>query len=267
MKNFSTGARFELVDNNGNLYQTYQRFYAYYGDYDYADKWVSAALTGTDMVFASGKHGPNNFSTLGDAARIEAVKKGTAYMNVWMYAISKFEDALDDCETCRAPDATPPAPPPLAACNDACTDVPTAFFVSSGLTCKTAVAVLGNIFNQQCDGAKINGQDWPGNVNCQQTCADVGHNYASPPCCTSQPVPPAAPPSPPPTTCNEHASSTQSVHAWDKGVAFYTGSLEGTVYGGNGAGKLHPSPEAPKLSRTPALSRPPAPKPNLEPHP
>ena len=61
-------------------------FYDYYGDFDYADKWVSAALAGVSMDFSSGVHGPNDFSALGDAARIEAVKKGAAYMNVWMYA-------------------------------------------------------------------------------------------------------------------------------------------------------------------------------------
>jgi len=70
---------------------------------------------------------------------------------------------------------------------------------------------------------------------CQQTCADVGHNYADPPCCTAQP--PSAPP-PAPTICNEHAASTVSVHAWDEGVAFYTGSLEGAAYGGSPYGKL-----------------------------
>ena len=31
----------------------------------------------------------------------EAIKKGTAYMNVWMYVVREFEDALDDCkDTC-----------------------------------------------------------------------------------------------------------------------------------------------------------------------
>merc|ERR1719181_1110243 len=27
----------------------------------------------------------------------EIIKKGTAYMNSWMYAIREFEDAIDDC--------------------------------------------------------------------------------------------------------------------------------------------------------------------------
>jgi hypothetical protein len=125
----------------GCPYATYSRFYEYYGDFTYADKWVSAALAGTGMSFTSGKHGPNDFSTLGNVSRVEAVQKGTAYMNVWMYAIREFEDAIDDCTGCTS------------NCN--------AFSVNSG-----------------------------------------------------------------------------SVHAWDEGVAFYTGSLEGELDGGNSGGKL-----------------------------
>ena len=102
---------------------------------------MSAALDANDHTFPTGKHGPNTFSTLGDAARIEAVKKGTAYLNVWMYTVREFEDAIDDCTSCT-------------------------------------------------------------------------------------------------TNCNEHSINSGSVHAWDEGVAFYTGSLEGPAYGGNSNGKL-----------------------------
>lgn len=35
----------------------------------------------------------------------EAIKKGTAYMNVWMYVIREMEDAIDDCEASCATDA------------------------------------------------------------------------------------------------------------------------------------------------------------------
>merc|ERR1719331_1099808 len=93
------------------------------------------------MSFSSGKYGPNAFSGMYSAARVEAVKKGTAYMNVWMYAVREFEDAIDDCETCT-------------------------------------------------------------------------------------------------TNCNQHSTNEDSVHAWDEGVAFYAGSLEGTEHGGNSAGKM-----------------------------
>ena len=80
IQGFSTGAQAKMYDGcPGCPYKHYKMFYDYYGDFDYADKWVSAALAGTDMSFTSGKHGPNTFSTLGDAARKEAVKKGAAY--------------------------------------------------------------------------------------------------------------------------------------------------------------------------------------------
>ena len=142
LQGFSTSAKKKMYDCPiGCPYKTYSKFYDYYGDYDYADKWVSAALSGTDMSFTSGKHGPNNFATFGAAARIEAVKKGTVYLNLWMYVIREFEAAIDDCTSCTS-------------------------------------------------------------------------------------------------NCNEHSTNSDSVHAWDEGVAFYTGSLEGNAMGGSSAGKL-----------------------------
>merc|ERR1719506_2975968 len=142
MKGFSTSAQAKMYDGcPGCPYKHYKMFYDYYGSHTYADDWVSAALDATDLTFPSGKHGPNAFSALGAAARIEAVKKGTAYMNVWMYTVREFEDAIDDCTSCTS-------------------------------------------------------------------------------------------------NCNEHSTNSDSVHAWDEGVAFYTGSLEGTAYGGNSNGKL-----------------------------
>jgi Notch-like protein len=38
--------------------------------------------------------------------------------------------------------------------------------------------------------------------------------------------------------CNEFSLNSGSVHAWDEGVAFYTGSLEGSNEGGDSGGKL-----------------------------
>ena len=137
MKGFSTGAQDKMYDGcPGCPYRHYKMFYDYYGGFDYADKWVSAALAGDLMSFSSGKHGPNNFLGMHNDARVEAVQKGTAYMNVWMYAVREFEDAIDDCTSCT--------------------------------------------------------------IN-----------------------------------CNEHSSNSDSVHAWDEGVAFYAGSREGTDHGGN----------------------------------
>ena len=91
MKGFSTSAESRMYNGCvGCPYKTFSAFYDYYEDFDYADKWVSAALNGTNMAFSSGRHGPYDFATLGDTARIEAVKKGTAYMNVWMYVTVSY---------------------------------------------------------------------------------------------------------------------------------------------------------------------------------
>ena len=142
LQGFSTGAKTKMYDGcPGCPYKHYEQFYDYYGSHTYADDWVSAALAGESMTFASGKHGPNDFAALGDAARREAAQKGSAYMNVWMYVIREFEDAIDDCTSCTS-------------------------------------------------------------------------------------------------DCNEHSANSGSVHAWDEGVAFYTGSLEGTNAGGDAGGKL-----------------------------
>jgi len=37
-------------------------------------------------------------SACDDAARVQIAKKTSAYMNVWMYVVREFEDAIDDCK-------------------------------------------------------------------------------------------------------------------------------------------------------------------------
>ena len=143
LQGFSTNAKSKMYDGcPGCPYKHYKQFYDYYGSFTYADDWALAALDGTTLTFAAPASLTFNFGDAADAARKEAVKKGTAYMHAWMYAIREFEDAIDDCTTCTA--------------------------------------------------------------NCNLFSA----NDAGP------------------------------VHAWDEGVAFYTGSLEGAAPGGNWEGKL-----------------------------
>jgi hypothetical protein len=130
----------------GCPYRDYVKFYNFYGAHGYGDDIVLGALNDaalateeTEVVFPSTPLAPYtkvyNFTLFSDDnTRTQVIKKTTAYMNVWMYTVREFEDAIDDCE-------------------------------------------VGNTANN--DG---------------------------------------------------------SVHAWDEGVAFYTGSLEGTD--GSGSGKL-----------------------------
>jgi hypothetical protein len=80
----------------GCPYATFSAYYNYYGDLDYMDKWVSGALAGTAVTYANGQTA--DFATYNDFhSRVDAAKKGSAYMNVWMYTIREFEDAIDDC--------------------------------------------------------------------------------------------------------------------------------------------------------------------------
>merc|ERR1719355_391142 len=118
LQGFSTAAEKKMT---GQEY--FDIYKAYYSAGDYADQRVLAGLDKTGIC-----------SACDDAARVQIAKKTSAYMNVWMYVIREFEDAVDDCK---------------AGCID-CNDDP--------------------------------------------------------------------------------------VHAWDEGVAFYTGSLEGTD--GSGSGKM-----------------------------
>jgi hypothetical protein len=104
LQGFSTKAQAVMAEcpvdttvdyENGCPYTSYAPYYAYYGDYSYADTIVSAALDGTAITgFTNGNF---DLSAAPDVVRKEFTKKGTAYMNAWMYVIREFEDAIDDC--------------------------------------------------------------------------------------------------------------------------------------------------------------------------
>lgn len=133
IQGFSTAAQEKMYECDNCPYKTYEKFYDYYGEYDYANQMILAAFTSSETNFDNFN---NDFGLYGFAGREQIIKKGTSYMSIWMYVIREMEDALDDC----------------------------------------------------IEGCTIEG-------------------------------------------CND-----DSVHAWDEGVAFYTGSLEGED--GAGSGKL-----------------------------
>merc|ERR1719313_2432690 len=80
---FSTGAEAKMTGQ-----EFYDPFKAYYGMGDYAHQRVMAGLDKTGIC-----------SACDDKARIEIIKKTSAYMNVWMYVIREFEDAIEDCKS------------------------------------------------------------------------------------------------------------------------------------------------------------------------
>jgi len=51
-----------------------------------------------DFTATASFHKPS-FPGVSDAGKKQVIKKATAYMNAWMYAIREFEDAIDDCAT------------------------------------------------------------------------------------------------------------------------------------------------------------------------
>lgn len=78
---FSTAAEGKMT---GQVY--YEQYKSYFGVGDYAHQRVLAGLEGTGIC-----------SACDEDAKEQIVKKTTAYMNVWMYVIREFEDAIDDC--------------------------------------------------------------------------------------------------------------------------------------------------------------------------
>lgn len=93
---FSTSAKDKMrMSCDGCPYTDHEYFYEYYGVDDYGYQWVTAALNGQETQFENGNA---DFSLYGLDGRIEAIKKGTVYLNIFMYVIREFEDALDDCD-------------------------------------------------------------------------------------------------------------------------------------------------------------------------
>merc|ERR1719313_2457709 len=80
---FSTAAEAKMTGQ-----EFYDPFKAYYGMGDYAHQRVMAGLEKTGIC-----------SACDDKARIEIIKKTSAYMNVWMYVVREFEDAIQDCKS------------------------------------------------------------------------------------------------------------------------------------------------------------------------
>merc|ERR1719482_1062599 len=79
---FSTAAKAKMAQ-----YKIYDNYYKYYDNVgDYANQRVLAALDKTGIC-----------SSCDDAARVQVAKKTSAYMNVWMYVVREFEDAIEDC--------------------------------------------------------------------------------------------------------------------------------------------------------------------------
>jgi len=97
IRGFSHAVESKMISGcKGCPYIDAMYFKNYYGDPDYGNKWVQAAFGQKETDFKSGR-GNADFSKYGFTGQRECIKKGTAYINIFMYVIKEFEDALDDC--------------------------------------------------------------------------------------------------------------------------------------------------------------------------
>jgi len=87
---FSTAAESKMAG-----YTDFKYFKEYYGVGDYGHQWVTAALAGGKTEFSNGNADFGPYTAVG---KTEAIKKGTVYLNIFMYVIREYEDAVDDCE-------------------------------------------------------------------------------------------------------------------------------------------------------------------------
>ena len=81
----------------GCPFKHYQMYFNYFGDHDYADKWVRAAIERTPTHFANGL-GNANFSST-DVSDAAAASKGATFLSTWMWSVGMFEEAVNLCNT------------------------------------------------------------------------------------------------------------------------------------------------------------------------
>ena len=92
---FSTAAESKMAGCGPSCpYTDYAKYYEYYGEFDYGHQYVMAALEQRETNFSNGNV---DFSTYSQPALEQAIHVATLNLNVWMYVIREYEDALDDC--------------------------------------------------------------------------------------------------------------------------------------------------------------------------
>jgi len=90
LKGFSTA-----VESKMSAETHAQYFHNYYGAWDYADQITLAAFAGTATTMTNGNA---DFTGLTHVGREQIIKKGIAYMNVFLYTMHEYEAAILKCE-------------------------------------------------------------------------------------------------------------------------------------------------------------------------
>jgi len=90
LQGFSTAVESKMSEETHAMY-----FNNYYGAWDYADQITQAAFGGTATSMTNGNA---DFSAMTHVGREQIIKKGIAYMNVFLYAMHEYESAIGKCE-------------------------------------------------------------------------------------------------------------------------------------------------------------------------
>jgi hypothetical protein len=143
LKGFSTQAQAKMQN-----WATYQDYKGYYNEFDYAHQYVMDALGYSHS--GTGAAATGAFTGMGDNGRTQGVKKGSAYMNVWMYVIHEIEDAISDCtNSCTNPGAQDCNADPVHAIDEAA-----AFYAGSlegtSATGNTAGKLIFRLAEKRC---------------------------------------------------------------------------------------------------------------------
>merc|ERR1719201_1112918 len=132
LKGFSTQAQAKMQN-----WATYQVYKGYYTEFDYAHQYVLDALGYSHS--GTGAAATGVFAGMTDNGRTQGVKKGSAYMNVWMYVIHEIEDAISDCtNSCTNPGAQDCNADPVHAIDEA------AAFYAGSLEGSSATGIANN---------------------------------------------------------------------------------------------------------------------------
>merc|ERR1712032_542293 len=83
------------LGDNKKTGSNHEMFKKYYGRHDFADHWVQSAFEGVETNFDNGNANFGKYSIIG---KIEAIKKGTAYISALQYMFHELEEAVSECE-------------------------------------------------------------------------------------------------------------------------------------------------------------------------
>jgi len=73
----------------------YEKYYSYYGEFNYADRIITHAFRGEQTYM---KNGNMDFGYYTEYALSEFLHHGMSYLHVWMFTIRQMEQAIAECE-------------------------------------------------------------------------------------------------------------------------------------------------------------------------